>query len=80
MPGGFSLHNSMLPHGPDAEAFERASSATLAPRKLTGTMAFMFETRFPQRVTPFAAEAPQRQADYSQYGHDLRRNFDPNRP
>ena len=26
VPGGFSLHNCMLPHGPDAEAFEQASN------------------------------------------------------
>ncbi len=80
VPGGFSLHNCMLPHGPDAARSRGASSAELAPHKLAGTLAFMFETRFPQKVTRFAAEAPQRQADYSQYGHDLRRNFDPNRP
>jgi homogentisate 1,2-dioxygenase len=46
-----SLHNQMLPHGPDATAFEHASNGELKPVKLTGTMAFMFETRFPQRVT-----------------------------
>ncbi|HJV60137.1 MAG TPA: homogentisate 1,2-dioxygenase, partial [Albitalea sp.] len=33
-PGGMSLHNCMVPHGPDAEAFEKASSAPLAPHKL----------------------------------------------
>ena len=26
-PGGASLHNSMVPHGPDAEAFDKASAA-----------------------------------------------------
>ena len=46
----------MLAHGPDAEAFERASNAKLEPVKLTGTMAFMFETRFPQRITRYAAK------------------------
>ena len=45
----------MLPHGPDAEAFEAASNVELKPKKLEGTMAFMFETRFPQRVTAYAA-------------------------
>ena len=50
-PGGVSLHNCMLPHGPDAQAFEHASNVELKPVKLTGTLAFMFETRFPQRVT-----------------------------
>ena len=52
VPGGVSLHNSMLPHGPDRDAFERASTIKLKPHKLEGTLAFMFETRFPQRVTP----------------------------
>lgn len=51
VPGGFSPHNQMLPHGPDPEAFEGASRAALEPEKLVGTMAFMFETRLPQRVT-----------------------------
>ncbi len=55
VPGGISLHNTMLPHGPDVDAFEDASNAELKPRKLEGTLAFMFETRFPQRVTAYAA-------------------------
>ena len=57
-PGGFSLHNMMLPHGPDAEAFEEASTADLKPFKYEGTMAFMFETRFPQRVTNTRRNCP----------------------
>ena len=79
VPGGFSLHNTMLPHGPDVEAFEGASTAVLAPHKLAGTMAFMFETRFMQRVTAYAAAAPERQGGYGDYGHALRRHFDPGR-
>ena len=59
-PGGMSLHNQMLPHGPDATAFEHASNVELKPVKLTGTMAFMFETRFPQRVTAYAADPADR--------------------
>ena len=78
-PGGFSLHNTMLPHGPDLAAFETASNADLTPHKLEGTLAFMFETRFPQRVTRFAAEAPQLQPAYARYGHDLKSHFDPAR-
>ena len=79
-PGGFSLHNTMLPHGPDATAFERASNAELRPHKLEGTLAFMFETRFLQRVTRFAAEAPELQKEYATYGRDLKKNFDPAKP
>jgi homogentisate 1,2-dioxygenase len=51
VPGGMSLHNCMLPHGPDRTAFERASNAELRPEKLDETMSFMFETRFPQHLT-----------------------------
>ena len=80
VPGGISLHNAMLPHGPDMAAFERASNATLAPHKLQGTLAFMFETRFPQKVTRFAAEEHAPQADYAGYGHALKRCFDPSKP
>lgn len=78
-PGGFSLHNTMLPHGPDADAFEAASNAELRPHKLEGTLAFMFETRFPQRVTAYAAGLPQLQDDYPTYGLALRKHFRPDR-
>ena len=80
VPGGFSLHNMMLPHGPDAEAFERASTIPLAPHRLTGTMAFMLETRFPQRVTPFAAHSPTLQPHYADYGQTLKKRFTPDTP
>ncbi|HJS87746.1 MAG TPA: homogentisate 1,2-dioxygenase [Acetobacteraceae bacterium] len=79
VPGGFSLHNTMLPHGPDVDAFEGASNAELKPHKLEGTMAFMFETRFPQRVTAYAAAAPELQREYAAYGRLLRKHFDPAR-
>jgi homogentisate 1,2-dioxygenase len=79
-PGGFSLHNTMLPHGPDADAFEAASTAQLAPRKLENTMAFMFETRFLQRVTAYAAALPELQPDYPAYGRALQKKFNPSRP
>ena len=36
------------------EAFDKASNAALAPHKLDATLAFMFETRFPQHLTEFA--------------------------
>ena len=49
----------MLPHGPDKNAFEGASNADLQAQKLDNTMSFMFETRFPQHLTAYAAkEAP----------------------
>jgi homogentisate 1,2-dioxygenase len=78
IPGGFSLHNCMLPHGPDTEAFHAASTAELKPRKLEGTMAFMFETFLPQMVTKYAADLPERQQNYQDCWLDLKRNFNPN--
>jgi homogentisate 1,2-dioxygenase len=55
-PGGASLHNCMVPHGPDEEAFERASSTPLAPQKLDNTLAFMFESRLRFVPSTFAME------------------------
>lgn len=79
VPGGMSLHNSMLPHGPDAEAFEHASNMELKPVRLKNTMAFMFETRFPQRVTKYAAELGSLQHDYVDCWRGLKKQFDPNK-
>jgi homogentisate 1,2-dioxygenase len=78
-PGGFSLHNQMLPHGPDTDAFEHASNAELKPVKLSNTLAFMFETRFRQRVTKYAATLSERQDDYIDCWTGLTKHFDPNR-
>lgn len=41
VPGGVSLHNSMLPHGPEAATFEKASNGHLAPDRLENTLAFI---------------------------------------
>ena len=79
VPGGFSLHNQMLPHGPDVDAFEHASNVDLKPTKLSNTLAFMFETRFRQRVTKYAAETPALQEDYIDCWAGLKKHFDPNR-
>ncbi|HRD78204.1 MAG TPA: homogentisate 1,2-dioxygenase [Hyphomicrobiaceae bacterium] len=77
VPGGMSLHNSMLPHGPDTEAFEKASNVKLEPHKQQNTLAFMFETRFPQRVTRYAAEQAGLQGDYVDCWHGIKKHFDP---
>ena len=76
VPGGISLHNMMLPHGPDRQAFERAASAALRPEKLDNTMSFMFETRFPQHLTAFAATEAPLQDDYIDCWDSLEKKFD----
>ncbi|HET6309318.1 MAG TPA: homogentisate 1,2-dioxygenase domain-containing protein, partial [Rhodopila sp.] len=65
--------------GPDRDAFEGASQAALAPHRLAGTLAFMFETRFRQNVTAYAAGIGQLQAAYGTYGTALAKRFDPGR-
>ncbi len=79
VPGGFSLHNQMLPHGPDTDAFEHASNVELKPVKLSNTLAFMFETRFRQRVTRYAAALDTLQPDYLDCWSGLKKHFDPKR-
>jgi homogentisate 1,2-dioxygenase len=76
VPGGMSLHNCMLPHGPDREAFDKASYGALAPHKLDNTMSFMIETRFPQHLTRFAATEAPLQDDYIDCWTTLEKKFD----
>ncbi|MDE9450310.1 homogentisate 1,2-dioxygenase [Aliiroseovarius sp. Z3] len=76
IPGGVSLHNMMLPHGPDRDAFEGASNSNLGPEKLENTMSFMFETRFPQHLTAFAANEAPLQDDYIDCWDSLEKKFD----
>ncbi|RWA70561.1 homogentisate 1,2-dioxygenase [Mesorhizobium sp.] len=75
VPGGISLHNQMLAHGPDASGFEKATRADLKPVKLGNTMAFMFETRFPQMLTRYAAELDTLQENYIDCWADLKKRF-----
>jgi len=75
VPGGISLHNMMLPHGPDQDAFEGASNSTLKAEKLENTMSFMFETRFPQHLTPFAAKEAPLQENYVDCWSTLKKHF-----
>lgn len=76
VPGGMSLHNCMLPHGPDRNAFEGASNGELKPEKLEETMSFMFETRFPQHLTEWAAKNAPLQDDYIDCWASLEKKFD----
>ncbi|MEM9013673.1 MAG: homogentisate 1,2-dioxygenase [Pseudomonadota bacterium] len=77
LPGAASLHNAPLPHGPDAEAFDAATNAALTPQKQTDTLAFMFETRFVQIPTTFAAQEAPLDRDYAHCWTPLTRHFQP---
>ena len=75
LPGGATLHNSMLPHGPADSVFEAAASADLSPEKLEGTLAFMFESRYVLKPTEFALTTSALQQDYAQCWSGLRKQF-----
>ena len=72
-PGGASLHNRMSGHGPDRASYDKAVAAALAPHKLEGTMAFMFESRNVIRPTRWAMETPAMQLDYDDCWSDFRK-------
>jgi homogentisate 1,2-dioxygenase len=74
-PGGMSLHNCMSPHGPEAEVFEKASHAQLAPERYDNTLAFMFESRYVIEPTRYALETKTRQHDYIECWSGLKKYF-----
>ena len=81
---GGELYRAEVGHSPlDVVAWHgnyvpyKYEEAALAPTKLTNTLAFMFETRFRQRMTRYAAELPERDEDYPDCWDGLRKHFDP---
>lgn len=63
IPGGISIHNCMVPHGPDYESYTKATQQQLKPQ-FNDALAFMFETRDPWLVTKEAMTHSSRQTNY----------------
>lgn len=80
VPGGFSLHNCMSAHGPDAATYDRAANAQLEPKYIGDTLAFMFESSLVFRPTEFAMQTPARQSDYLNCWRGLKAEFQPPQP
>jgi len=57
-PGGASLHQAMVPHGPDNKSYRKGVSANTdeVSRVADGTMAFMFETSLQLKLTKWATK------------------------
>lgn len=75
--GGYSLHNCMSAHGPDAETFKAASDGSDAPTYLKETLAFMFETFLVFVPTAQALQAKELQKDYLACWQGLTSHFNP---
>jgi homogentisate 1,2-dioxygenase len=65
----------MAGHGPDAETFERATSAELKPQYADNTLAFMFETQLVVRPTEFAIKTKILQHEYFECWQGLKSHF-----
>ena len=74
-PGGASLHNCMVPHGPDDEAFDKASHADLAAAQARQHAGL--HVREPLAFRPDRVRAERRRArhDYADCWAGLRSRF-----
>ncbi|MCX6131706.1 MAG: homogentisate 1,2-dioxygenase [Proteobacteria bacterium] len=74
-PGGGSLHNCMLAHGPEQKALEMAMEADLQPQYMDHTLAFMFESIGLFRPSKFALEGGLLQKNYAACWQDIKPSF-----
>lgn len=75
VPGGASIHNRMVPHGPDSDAAIKAMNEKLEPKHYENTMAFMFESSKTWKVTEFALQDKSYQDDYVNCWQDIPKLF-----
>ena len=75
VPGGMSLHNALVTHGPDTGAFAKGSTKTLELETLSGTMAFVFETRYILDPAEYASNLDKIDTSYPDCWNGLKRNF-----
>ena len=71
VPGGISIHNSFIPHGPDSDAFKSATEADLAPTKGPDSLAVMWESRYRWVPTSWAMALSELQDDYPERWSEL---------
>lgn len=73
IPGGVSIHNCMVAHGPDSETYQQAIKQELKPTAYQNSLAFMLEARKPWLISEKASIHSTRQADYAQCWQNLSR-------
>ena len=75
LPGGVSIHNSMIPHGPDVSSYDHGVSQTLKPERYAYTLAFMLETQDLWQVTEQAIRHPALQKNYTNCWQGFKSNY-----
>ncbi len=76
LPGGASLHNCMVPHGPDENTHTKESQRADQPQKLDSTMAFMFESSQVYQVSSYAMKEAPLDKTYWQCWQSLKNQFE----
>jgi homogentisate 1,2-dioxygenase len=74
-PGAGSLHSCMAGHGPDSDAFERATNASEDPHLLSEGISFMFESTYIMRLTKHAMSPELLDNDYHKCWLNLKSHF-----
>jgi homogentisate 1,2-dioxygenase len=64
-PGGISIHNKMIPHGPDLQTFQQETKSPEHPSYIDNTLAFMLESNEIWQVTEQALNLPELQKEYT---------------
>lgn len=67
-------------HGPDADAFSKASNADLQPEWFDGGLAFMFESAYIMKLTDYAINCDHIDKDYYKCWQSLPKLFNPKQP
>eukprot|EP00455_Lapot_gusevi_P010154 TRINITY_DN1457_c0_g1_i1.p1 TRINITY_DN1457_c0_g1~~TRINITY_DN1457_c0_g1_i1.p1 ORF type:complete len:448 (+),score=176.57 TRINITY_DN1457_c0_g1_i1:90-1433(+) len=79
LPGGASLHQIHVPHGPEALTYKNASNWELAPVRMPDdSLAFMFESTYFIRVTDEAINSEVLDHTYTECWDNIEVRFDPN--
>ncbi len=76
VPGGASLHNCMVPHGPDGETFYKELQREEKPQKVDSTMAFMFESSQIYQASTFALKEAPLDKEYWKCWQGLKNQFE----
>lgn len=71
LPGGISVHNQMVPHGPDQKGWLKEISRRDTPFKPEPTLAFMFESNEPWQITEFFFKHDSHQKNYADIWKDF---------
>jgi homogentisate 1,2-dioxygenase len=75
-PGGMSIHNAFIPHGPDAQAYEAGTTAGDEPSRSGDSLGVMWESRYRWEPTAWALGLTAFQTDYPNRWSSLDRHFE----